>query len=403
MSQIVQMDEVNAVERAASRTPTILTHSDDDEYEVIEINCEDDDKSTNTDCHSVKENRAHQSEDNPENAADVPTVPVSSRRSSIQAPSIISEISISTCQTAEEVHDDNCTPPASPEPRMDTPDVLNVNMNQSMVTVSTASSHASSSIHSTDPHESFVNVQHDHELLRKSLYGERDILDAVEARNGMTVAKREQQMLALETTIEELQQQLSNVSATREDYETAKTEARNYRRQLDETTAKLLASEDECEYLRSLHNDGYSSVAHTPTQYEAIIEEHKRTIAREQSKNAQLAAELYETQQRCIALSKEVTNLTGLMQVIDDQRREDEQYVSQLRGIYEQRLSVVKNEVLTYKELNDTAQQSSSSSGAFICDTCSLRICDAAMYERHIAVCAQRRQSSDANDSVIFT
>jgi hypothetical protein len=60
-------------------------------------------------------------------------------------------------------------------------------------------------------------------------------------------------------------------------------------------------------------------VAHTPAQYEAIIEENKRAVTRAQAENTRLAAELYETQQRCIALTKEVTNLTGLMQVIDDQ------------------------------------------------------------------------------------
>jgi hypothetical protein len=53
---------------------------------------------------------------------------------------------------------------------------------------------APSSMHSTDPHQSFTHVQRDHDVLRMSLYGERDILDAVEARNGQTVAKREQQV-----------------------------------------------------------------------------------------------------------------------------------------------------------------------------------------------------------------
>lgn len=254
----------------------------------------------------------------------------------------------------------------------------------------TSASPDNSTVSTVDPHMEFVATsQSMADSQRSEMLREQNIAEAAAARQrgvvGMKTAPSLDDMMAMSDEIERLQVQLAAKHALEEEYEHEKEEARNYRRALDESMAKLMTREDEVNHYRQLHNQGIEDVSMPDHAIATLLEEKSREITRLHEEAKRLKCNYDGEKEKAAILSKELHDMNGLMKIVNDQRREDNDYILEVRRIYEERIKLMQEEISCLRSPCQPAQ-----SGGLECPECHARFADLGMFNRHLIVCAAK-------------
>lgn len=123
----------------------------------------------------------------------------------------------------------------------------------------------------------------------------------------------------LKERIDVLQAQLAEKESLEDELEQAKDEAKQYRRALDEKTARLLSIEEQVEQMRNLHVSGFADVGETDIGMAHLLNEKECDIQKAHEENRELKRQLDEAKRRFGAVSREFNEQQGLVQQVHAQ------------------------------------------------------------------------------------
>ena len=123
----------------------------------------------------------------------------------------------------------------------------------------------------------------------------------------------------LRERIEVLQAQLAEKESLEDELEQAKDEAKQYRRALDEKTARLLSIEEQVEQMRNLHTAGFADVGETDIGMAHLLNEKECDLQKACETNRELKRQLDESKRRLETVSRELDEQQGLVQQVHAQ------------------------------------------------------------------------------------